>query len=386
MTSTRQVNGNFEVGVRFVFVSGSKGGGALKSTLDLADRLANRDHDVTVLHRVESTDRFKYLYRRTINLAVHVGKVVPAGGRALEWLGARPGRQPTLSGSQNRGASRWASVLVQNALPEVLARQRPDIVVVNGVDPVAWQRVMGFCRGFEIPVALYIREEATLYYATVKKYWPDVLLANSHGLASEAQRHGIAATMIPSVVTLENSMTATSRERVLFVNPVVGNGLETAYGIAMHCTDLQFVFQESWLLPPDERAALLRRVASLTNVEFRDRVEDVRQVYRDANILLVPTLTNTRPRVVLEAQANGIPVIASDFASLQETVGAGGLLVAADAPVADWVSALRASLASNRYDQLCQAASLNAMRPDVNPETIVTNFERAMSVAVESHV
>src|SRR5207244_11535542 len=97
-----------------------------------------------------------------------------------------------------------------------------------------------------------------------------------------------------------------------------------------------------------------------------------------------PYLTNGRPRVVLEAQANGIPVLASNLPAVVEAVGPGGVTVEAEAPIAEWVDALNRLLEPATYDALTAAALAHAHRPEVDTEQIVTRFEDALAHLVRS--
>ena len=107
----------------------------------------------------------------------------------------------------------------------------------------------------------------------------------------------------------------------------------------------------------------------------RPRVDDLRLLYGDARVLLVPYRTNGRPRVVLEAQANGIPVLATDLPALTEAVGPGGVAVPEDAGPGEWAERLREMLDPARYDALAAAATAHAARDEVDPDAIVTRFE-----------
>jgi glycosyltransferase involved in cell wall biosynthesis len=90
-----------------------------------------------------------------------------------------------------------------------------------------------------------------------------------------------------------------------------------------------------------------------------------------------------RPRVVLEAQANGIPVLATDLPALRETVGPGGSLVPADAPIAAWVEALGTCFDDpDRYQALVAAARAHAARDEVQPERVVARFEAVLAELV----
>jgi glycosyltransferase involved in cell wall biosynthesis len=97
---------------------------------------------------------------------------------------------------------------------------------------------------------------------------------------------------------------------------------------------------------------------------------------------------DNRPRVILEAQAHGIPIIAHDWPGLREAVGDGGLLLERDADVAAWTSALR-SVWGDRSEQerLSEAARRHAARPEVDPDAIVSKFlDLLHSLVVTSQV
>ena len=85
---------------------------------------------------------------------------------------------------------------------------------------------------------------------------------------------------------------------------------------------------------------LLAEAARLPNVGFRPRTTDLGIIYRDARVLFVPHRVDNRPRVVVEAQANGIPVVASRYPGLVEAAGPGGVFVDPDAPEEAWIDAV----------------------------------------------
>ena len=119
------------------------------------------------------------------------------------------------------------------------------------------------------------------------------------------------------------------------MNPVPSYGLETALELAAARPDVQFAFVEWWKLDDDERAALERPTAGEAaerGAPPRDHRPRPRCTPTRAS-LLAPFLLDGRPRVVLEAQANGIPVLARDLPALRETVGHRRPFVRADAPV-----------------------------------------------------
>ena len=146
---------------------------------------------------------------------------------------------------------------------------------------------------------------------------------------------------------------------------------------------MAFAFVEWWTLDDEARAALEGRLATMPNVVLRPATTDPGRVYADARVLLAPFLLDGRPRVVLEAQANGIPVLASDLPALRETVGTGGRFVAADAPAAEWAAALGELIDDpDDYRRECEAARAYAGRDEVDPDVIVGRFETALAELV----
>ncbi len=170
------------------------------------------------------------------------------------------------------------------------------------------------------------------------------------------------------------------------MNPVASYGLETALDLAAARPDVLFAFVEWWKLSDDERTALNDHLAAkLPNVLLRPATDDPGAVYADARVLLAPFLLDGRPRVVLEAQANGIPVLARDLPALRETVGPGGRLVRSDAAIGEWAVALGELIDDpQRYREVCDAAARHAQREEVDPGVIVARFERALADLVAS--
>lgn len=72
--------------------------------------------------------------------------------------------------------------------------------------------------------------------------------------------------------------------------------------------------------------------ASVTELGIRDAVdfvgfqEDVRQYYRQADIFVLPSLSEGQPTVLMEAQASGLPVVSTDVGGARELVAAGRIV------------------------------------------------------------
>jgi glycosyltransferase involved in cell wall biosynthesis len=89
----------------------------------------------------------------------------------------------------------------------------------------------------------------------------------------------------------------------------------------------------------------------------------------------VPYRVDNRPRVITEAQSNGIPVVAADVPALREAIGEGGAVVPTD-DIDAWVSELRSLWNDQeRYDSLADAALAHSQRPEIDPAAVAHEFE-----------
>lgn len=81
------------------------------------------------------------------------------------------------------------------------------------------------------------------------------------------------------------------------------------------------------------------------------RSEELRRLYNEADVFVLPTYADAVPNVVLEAMAAGLPVVATDVGAVREIVGDKGVVV----PRGD-VDALAAALAALHRDPTRRAA------------------------------
>jgi glycosyltransferase involved in cell wall biosynthesis len=203
-------------------------------------------------------------------------------------------------------------------------------------------------------------------------------IANSQFTAARFhQRFGLRPSVLPPLFRRADYATDASGSTVTFINPVAVKGVDLALEIASLCPQIPFVFVRGWPLGFREEARLKREARRLGNVELRDRTGDMRTVYRDTRILLVPSQweDETWGRVVTEAQFSGIPVVASDRGGLPESVGPGGVVLPHAAPAGIWADAL-AGLWFNHehHTELSQAALNHSARGDIDPERQVSTL------------
>lgn len=128
---------------------------------------------------------------------------------------------------------------------------------------------------------------------------------------------------------------------ITMVNPHRVKGIQTFVEIARRMPSEKFLLVESWKLTDQGLAALEEQLASVPNVRFLSRVSDMRQIYGQTKLLLVPSVWEEGfGMVAVEAQSCRIPVVASARGGLPESVGDGGLLVDDYLNAEAWIGAI----------------------------------------------
>lgn len=361
--------------MRILFVSGTTVGGSGRSQRDLAVRLVARGHVVEFVVDDSSPRRItRWFYEQISDLAARIG---PRSGTALlRWLEGRPGR--SVRTEVRDGLVHHASPIPENAFPGIVRRFQPDIVVGNSVLRLTWRKAYSLCRNRGIGTVLYVREMEALNHFDGGSAPADVVIANAKSLVEELAAIGVCSTFIPSVTDVSSTKTQSSRQVALMINPIPSHGIDVLWGVAELLPEIPFVLQESWPLTAEDREKLKTKVSAIPNVEFRGAQNPGPSLYCDARVLLVPYRISSRPRVVLEAQANGIPVIARDIPPLREAVGPGGTFVDSDSSDM-WANALRLLWSDEEaYRSLSEEARTHSQRAEVNPSVITERFEELL--------
>lgn len=366
---------------RLLFVSSVVEGGSGRSQRELAAALQESGRQVRFLVDAgdQATSRRWLLSEFTDATVRFEGRLV---GRPFDVVRRRLGSRT--STCRIDGLHHERTIAPENAFEPAVRRWRPDVVVVSSISRVTWRRVRAVCRRRAIPTALYLREAPAIGHLTAGLF-PDLLLANSGTLVDDAARLGHHAALVPSVVRIDPMERPPSRAVVLLVNPLASHGLHVVGPLAAARPDIPIVLQESWSLGGEDRREVDRLVRDHANVSFRAFEPRPGIVFRDAAVLLAPHQVDNRPRTVLEAQANGLPVVASDLPGLVEAVGAGGRLVAPDAGADEWIRAVGSIWDDDsEWMRLSDRARIHAGRPEVRPSAIATRFAELVDDLVES--
>ncbi len=246
------------------------------------------------------------------------------------------------------------------ALPLVAAAWGASIIVVQSGMALSRMVLASLQTGRATAVYLHNVEVHQLGGTLV----PDASLLYLANSAFTAQRWralcGLSCHVVPPAVSAENYLADGTGTQVLFVNPTPVKGVQRVFELAAQCRDMSFLVVESWGLEPHWRALCQHRAQVLGNVQWLGPQTDMRPVYAQSRLLLMPSVwEESFGRTVIEAQLNGLPVLASQRGALPQTVGAGGLTLDPHAPVQVWEAALRRLL--NEHTAFSAAAQQHAL-------------------------
>lgn len=364
--------------MRILFVSATTVGGSGRSQRELAQELIRRGHQVTFLVTDQSPRPgariAQWVYGHLSDLSVRMTgypgascllKIRDAIGATSRWWDVE-------------GLRHLATPVLQNGFRKLIMGRPPDVAVVSSVDRWTWRRIHAFAEQMGVPTVLYIREDDSLEHLELGSL-PDRLVANAESLADSMIKRGHQCDFIPSVIDVSVTRVESSRRVALCINPIPSRGSEFIWKLAHGIPDIPIVMQESWPLTDSQLVDVRAHLKKLPNVEFRPKVDPGPAIYEDARVLLVPYLVANRPRVILEAQASGIPVIGANNPALIEAVGTGGMALPLTA-VDDWAAAIR-RLWNNAeyYGELVSQAHRHASRPEVDPSYIAGQFETVLN-------
>ncbi|KQU87508.1 glycosyl transferase family 1 [Mesorhizobium sp. Root695] len=254
-------------------------------------------------------------------------------------------------------------------------RLSPDVAVVQCHKSVPIGREL---QALGVPLVVYLRNvEFHELAGDLRELHSAVYIANSDFTArTYKEKFGIDSTVIPPTINPAFYSTQTTGEFVTMINPYEEKGFDLAVRIAAACSEIPFLFVESWKLDDDHRARIEETIAPLKNVTLESRTNDMKTVYGRTRILLAPSKWEEAwGRVASEAHCSGIPVVGSRRGGLPEAIGNGGVVLDYDAPLADWVAAVRRLWSDKaEYKRLSAAAFQFSERSQMNPDRQFATF------------
>jgi glycosyltransferase involved in cell wall biosynthesis len=306
---------------------------------------------------------------------------VLAALRAGDWLWIRNRVASKLRGKDVYTMDKFSGYPVfrgwgTSGVPAIINKFKPDIVLLQTCPLRAYS---DFFVSLGLPVFIYIRD-ANFWGGNLIEHPSLRYIANSAFTRNKLHSDfGIDSEIITPLVLPEKYRVHSTRESVLFVNPVEKKGIEIALRLAEERPDIPFDFVECW--EQNSAVRYSERVRKAKNISWHKSKLDVRDFYGKAKLLLMPSQWEEAwGRCATEAQVSGIPVLASRIGGLPESVGAGGILVEPNAPIDAWLAALsRMWDDKQQYEALAQQALKYSHRPQIQPGLIVDRLVQSIT-------
>ncbi len=264
----------------------------------------------------------------------------------------------------------------------VASHFKPDCIVVLAGKPVLMARQ---AQKTGLPVLLALQDvEREGQGGDFAELGLVPCIANSHFTAGiYKERFGFSAEVIHPIIRPEKYHVSGKGDFITMINPHPLKGLDLALKVADLCHDLPFLFVEGWPLNAQERAEFFPQIKARGNIRFIKPQKDMRRVYGQTKILIVPSRWEEAfGRVAAEAQISGIPVIASERGGLPESVGPGGFLMPPDAGPEEWAEKVRHLYSNEKlYEELSQKALMHSQRPAMNSDLQTDQWEKAIKAA-----
>jgi glycosyltransferase involved in cell wall biosynthesis len=199
---------------------------------------------------------------------------------------------------------------------------------------------------------------------------PALTVFNSHAVRAQFPWVEHATVLHPPIDA--DAYRTTPGEAITLVNLNAIKGAATFYALAERLPDRRFLGVRGWGEQeiPDPVPA---------NVTIVGPVADMRSVYGQTRILLVPSVYEAYGRVALEAAASGIPTIAHPTPGVEEAMGDAAIYVDRD-DIAGWQHAIqRLDEASGYSEWSCRAMDRCAQ---LAPDAEIADLERLLVAVV----
>ena len=117
-----------------------------------------------------------------------------------------------------------------------------------------------------------------------------------------------------------------------------------------------------------------QEICDLPNIKYLENTPDIRKVYGQSRIVLMPSKYESYGRVAVEAMASGIPVIAHATPGLKESLGEAGIFCDRDKPE-DWVRAIKTLDDAKTYKEASSLAVKRFAEIDAKTVQELKDFE-----------
>jgi hypothetical protein len=220
--------------------------------------------------------------------------------------------------------------------------------------------------------------------AAASRLAPDLLLANSETMRVSLERTGLPVHVLHPPVFGEAHVlpdVPTGAGYVTLVNAAKGGAV--LFDLARRLPAVRFLLVDGGYGDDETVDRIVEGLEALPNVARRGQTEDMRSVWADTRVLLMPSLEESWGMVAVEAMAAGVPVIGSRAPGLTECLG--GAMPQVDALDVDgWEDVLMGVLSHDEsYAHLHVAALRRAAQLDPAPGLRATHRRLAALIGRE---
>lgn len=239
-----------------------------------------------------------------------------------------------------------------------------------------------------MPVIQYAVDSEMVYepHANSHSGWLTYISSSAFVATRARARLNVVTPVIYPIIHLERYRSAARDPRhITFITPAREKGLDVAIEVARLLPHRAFLFQRTWPIPDDALRVLLARLAPLRNVTLGETTIRMSDVYAKTQLLLMPSQWEEGfGRVAIEAQANGVPVVASAIGGIPEAVGHGGVLLPATSQPNEWAAAIERVLGDPAmHERLSRDALANTRRDELKPDVITERFLEVARAHIE---
>lgn len=178
---------------------------------------------------------------------------------------------------------------------------------------------------------------------------------------------------IPSIVVhppiIAERYKTTRGKKVTLVNLFESKGQDIFYHLVEKMPDVEFLAVEGGY-----GEQIIKEYPNLTHMK---NDFDIRNIFKETKIILMPSKYESYGRVACEALASGIPSIVSPTPGLKEALGDAGTYVTRDS-LEGWEKALRGLLTPRKYGTLSRVALERSNQLDVMAKEELDSFVLSM--------
>lgn len=342
-------------------------GGLARTLQQLAKGLQARGHETLALVELRN-QRNAFTFTRKVRMKV--AKIL---------------KRPATTNEKAAGLRVLRCWRVEEVVESVVRRERPDVIVVTGGRVVPIVRILRNCGA---PIVLQVHDVETEYHAGDFSEVADLpCVANSEFTAAwYDERFGTHCEVVLPFMDLSEYKVTQPGSSVLFVHPVAKKGVEKAVAIVKACPEIPFTFVGAQGYEAEMSSKNLPPPETLPNLELLPFLSDMRDAYKKARILIVPSQwEEAYGRVVNEAQVSGIPAIVSSRGGLPEAVARGGIVLPAESSAEEWSETLQSVWHDeNLYSELSEAAFDSVSRKELSSAHQLGHHETIMRRAAEN--